>query len=122
VIASAGGSARHPAWYHNIAAHPDQAWIEFGGRQLRVIPAQLDLRRTRASMAADHPNSSRATELRAESRPRHPPGHLALPRRLNPGGPRDGGPLEAPTSGARFTDLPELPSPVRTSPPRCPPG
>src|SRR6266536_2936891 len=42
VVASAGGSAHHPAWYHNIAAHPDQVWIEFGGRQLRVTPAQLD--------------------------------------------------------------------------------
>jgi len=42
VVASAGGSARHPAWYHNIAAHPDQVWIEFGGHQLRVTPTQLD--------------------------------------------------------------------------------
>jgi deazaflavin-dependent oxidoreductase (nitroreductase family) len=42
VVASAGGSAHHPAWYHNIAAHPDQVWIEFGGRQLRVTPEQLD--------------------------------------------------------------------------------
>ena len=42
VVASAGGSAHHPGWYHNIAAHPDPVWIEFGGRQLRVIPTQLD--------------------------------------------------------------------------------
>lgn len=42
VVASAAGSAHHPAWYYNIAAHPDQVWIEFGGRQLRVAPAQLD--------------------------------------------------------------------------------
>jgi deazaflavin-dependent oxidoreductase (nitroreductase family) len=42
VVASAGGSAHHPAWYHNIAAHPDQVWVEFGGRQLRVTPSQLD--------------------------------------------------------------------------------
>jgi deazaflavin-dependent oxidoreductase (nitroreductase family) len=41
VVASAGGSAQNPAWYHNIAAHPDQVWIEFGGRQLRVNPTQL---------------------------------------------------------------------------------
>jgi hypothetical protein len=27
-----------PAWHHNIAAHPDQVWIGFGGRQLRVAP------------------------------------------------------------------------------------
>ena len=42
VVASAGGSAHNPAWYYNIAAHPDQVWIEFGGRQLRVTPTQLD--------------------------------------------------------------------------------
>ena len=42
VVASAAGSAHHPAWYHNIAAHPDQVWIEFGGCELRVTPTQLD--------------------------------------------------------------------------------
>jgi deazaflavin-dependent oxidoreductase (nitroreductase family) len=26
VVASSAGAARHPAWYHNIAAHPDQVW------------------------------------------------------------------------------------------------
>ena len=41
VVASAGGSAHHPAWYHDIAAHPDQVWIEFGGHQLQVTPEQL---------------------------------------------------------------------------------
>jgi deazaflavin-dependent oxidoreductase (nitroreductase family) len=42
VVASAGGAARHPAWYHNIAAHPDQVWIEFGGKQMHVTPTQLE--------------------------------------------------------------------------------
>lgn len=42
VVASASGSARHPAWYQDIAAHPDQVWVEFGGRQLRVTASQLD--------------------------------------------------------------------------------
>jgi deazaflavin-dependent oxidoreductase (nitroreductase family) len=42
VVASYGGSAHHPAWYHNIAAHPDQVWIEFGGSQMRVTPLQLE--------------------------------------------------------------------------------
>lgn len=42
VVASAGGAAHHPAWYHNIAAHPDQVWVEFGGREMRVTPTQLD--------------------------------------------------------------------------------
>ena len=42
VVASAGGSVRNPDWYHNIAAHPDQVWIEFGGTQMRVHPRQLE--------------------------------------------------------------------------------
>jgi deazaflavin-dependent oxidoreductase (nitroreductase family) len=42
VVASAGGSAHHPAWYHNIAAHPDQVWAEFGGHEVKVSPHQLD--------------------------------------------------------------------------------
>jgi deazaflavin-dependent oxidoreductase (nitroreductase family) len=41
VIASAGGSARHPAWYTNMARNPDQVWIEVGKRQLRVRPESL---------------------------------------------------------------------------------
>ena len=42
VVASLGGSARNPSWYHNIAAHPDQVWIEVTGHQLRVTAEQLD--------------------------------------------------------------------------------
>ncbi len=42
VVASSGGSAQNPAWYHNLAAHPDQVWIEFGGQQLPVTAEQLD--------------------------------------------------------------------------------
>jgi len=42
VVASAGGSVHNPAWYHNLAAHPDQVWVEFGGKQLRVTPTQLE--------------------------------------------------------------------------------
>jgi len=81
VVASAAGSAHHPAWYHNIAAHPHQVWIDFGGRQLRVTPTQLD-GDARAGMAADHPNPATLRQLRAENRPRNPR-HPALPRRLS---------------------------------------
>src|ERR1700747_3549946 len=31
VVAAIGGAAKNPGWYHNIAAHPDQVWAEFGG-------------------------------------------------------------------------------------------
>jgi deazaflavin-dependent oxidoreductase (nitroreductase family) len=39
IVASAAGSAHNPAWYHNLAAHPDQVWIELSQRQLRVTRA-----------------------------------------------------------------------------------
>ena len=42
IVASAGGTAKNPAWYLNMAAHPDQVWIELPGRKLRVAPDQLD--------------------------------------------------------------------------------
>src|SRR5579859_6312014 len=54
VVASAGGMVSNPAWYHNIAAHPDQVWIEVGGRKLHVTPPATGRRRARAGMAADH--------------------------------------------------------------------
>jgi deazaflavin-dependent oxidoreductase (nitroreductase family) len=41
IIASAAGSASNPAWYHNIAAHPDQVSIELGGQKVAVTVAQL---------------------------------------------------------------------------------
>jgi deazaflavin-dependent oxidoreductase (nitroreductase family) len=43
IVASAAGSARNPDWYHNIAAHPDQVWIELPRqRKVRVTPEQLE--------------------------------------------------------------------------------
>jgi deazaflavin-dependent oxidoreductase (nitroreductase family) len=42
VVASAGGSAHHPAWYHNVVAHPDQVWAEVGGTPRRVDVDQLE--------------------------------------------------------------------------------
>lgn len=41
IVAAFGGSAKNPAWYLNMAAHPDQVWIELPDRKLRVIPEQL---------------------------------------------------------------------------------
>jgi deazaflavin-dependent oxidoreductase (nitroreductase family) len=42
IVASAGGTATHPGWYHNVVAHPDQVWAEFGGKRLRVDIEQLE--------------------------------------------------------------------------------
>jgi deazaflavin-dependent oxidoreductase (nitroreductase family) len=41
IVASAAGSASHPAWYRNIAAHPGQVRIETGGRTVAVTAEQL---------------------------------------------------------------------------------
>jgi deazaflavin-dependent oxidoreductase (nitroreductase family) len=41
IVASAAGAARNPAWYYNLAAHPDQVWIEMPGRRLAVTAEQL---------------------------------------------------------------------------------
>jgi deazaflavin-dependent oxidoreductase (nitroreductase family) len=41
IVASASGTARNPAWYANMAAHPDQVWIELPDRKLQVTPEQL---------------------------------------------------------------------------------
>jgi deazaflavin-dependent oxidoreductase (nitroreductase family) len=41
VVASAGGATKNPAWYHNLAAHPDQAQVEVGGKTVDVTATQL---------------------------------------------------------------------------------
>src|SRR6266498_2498821 len=41
IVASAAGAAGHPAWYYNLAAHPDQVWIEMAGRKVAVTAEQL---------------------------------------------------------------------------------
>ena len=41
IVASAAGAARNPAWYHNIAAHPDEVQVEVGGRTIAVTAEQL---------------------------------------------------------------------------------
>lgn len=41
VVASYAGSSRHPAWFLNLAKHPDQVWVEVGGRRYKVQPESL---------------------------------------------------------------------------------
>jgi len=41
IVASAAGAAGNPAWYHNLAAHPDQVEAEVGGRKVKVTATQL---------------------------------------------------------------------------------
>ena len=41
IVASASGAPRNPAWYYNIAAHPDRVRVEFAGQRIEVTPEQL---------------------------------------------------------------------------------
>ena len=41
IVASAAGARRHPAWYYNLAAHPDKVQIEMAGRKIAVTAEQL---------------------------------------------------------------------------------
>jgi deazaflavin-dependent oxidoreductase (nitroreductase family) len=41
IVASAAGGPRNPAWYHNLAAHPDEVQIELPGRKVAVTAEQL---------------------------------------------------------------------------------
>jgi deazaflavin-dependent oxidoreductase (nitroreductase family) len=42
IVTSAGGTAKHPGWYHNIVTHPDQVQAEVSGRTHRVMVEQLE--------------------------------------------------------------------------------
>jgi deazaflavin-dependent oxidoreductase (nitroreductase family) len=41
IVAAANGGRRNPAWYYNIAAHPDKVQIETPGSKAAVIAEQL---------------------------------------------------------------------------------
>ena len=41
VVASKGGSATHPAWYINMARHPDEIWVQAGSRHTQVKAESL---------------------------------------------------------------------------------
>jgi deazaflavin-dependent oxidoreductase (nitroreductase family) len=41
ICASANAAVDNPAWYYNLAAHPDQVSIEVNGQAIDVIAEQL---------------------------------------------------------------------------------
>lgn len=41
VVASAAGQVRNPAWFHNLAAHPDRVRVELDGQRVDVTATQL---------------------------------------------------------------------------------
>jgi F420H(2)-dependent quinone reductase len=42
VVASKAGAAHHPAWYHNIRAHPDAVSVELAGHRVAVRPRVVE--------------------------------------------------------------------------------
>lgn len=58
IIASMGGAPTHPAWYHNLRAHPEVT-VEVGAERFRakatLFPADPDRRRLYDQHAAIHP-------------------------------------------------------------------
>jgi deazaflavin-dependent oxidoreductase (nitroreductase family) len=41
VVGSAGGTAKHPGWFHNLARNPDKVWMEVGRDRYKVRPELL---------------------------------------------------------------------------------
>jgi deazaflavin-dependent oxidoreductase (nitroreductase family) len=41
IVASLGGAAHHPAWFHNLKANPDRVSIEVAGHHHPVTPEHL---------------------------------------------------------------------------------
>jgi deazaflavin-dependent oxidoreductase (nitroreductase family) len=50
VVASNGGSTRQPAWFINMARHPEQVWAEVGKRKFKVRPQLLKGAERQAAM------------------------------------------------------------------------
>jgi deazaflavin-dependent oxidoreductase (nitroreductase family) len=41
IVASMGGSPKHPGWFHNIVKNPDKVWLQVGNRKLHVAVESL---------------------------------------------------------------------------------
>jgi deazaflavin-dependent oxidoreductase (nitroreductase family) len=42
VTATAGGTPTHPAWFFNMAKHPDHVWLEIDDKVIHVRPETLE--------------------------------------------------------------------------------
>jgi deazaflavin-dependent oxidoreductase (nitroreductase family) len=65
IVASFGGAAQHPSWYHNLVAHPDKVWVETAGSRQQVAVEQLagdDRRQAWAQIVTRAPNFKTYTE------------------------------------------------------------
>lgn len=61
IIASKAGDKRHPAWFHNLRAHPD---VTFGGIHMRATVVSDEAERHRLWTLADHVFAPYATYRR----------------------------------------------------------
>jgi len=61
IIASKAGDARHPAWFHNLRAHPE---VTFGGIPMRASAISDEAERQRLWMLADRVFAPYATYRR----------------------------------------------------------
>jgi deazaflavin-dependent oxidoreductase (nitroreductase family) len=50
IVASNAGDSRHPAWYHNLRAHPE---VTFGGIRMRAMVVNDEAERQRLWVLAD---------------------------------------------------------------------
>jgi len=42
IVAALAGAAVHPAWFHNMAKHPDDIWLEVGKERFKVHAESLE--------------------------------------------------------------------------------
>ncbi len=70
IVASKAGSKTHPAWFHNLKAHPDQVAVEVGGKRIsvRVNVAEGDERDRLWALVNDNYNGYDVYQGRAGQR------------------------------------------------------
>ena len=61
IVASKAGAAEHPAWFHNLCAHPD---VSFGGIPMRATVVEDEAERQRVWRLADRVFAPYATYRR----------------------------------------------------------
>ena len=74
VVAAAGGAPQHPAWYHNLIAHPEVT-VEVGGRDIPGPRDGRDRAGTRTPLRAAYGAASELRRLPATHHPATPGRH-----------------------------------------------
>ena len=72
VVASANGAARNPAWYYNLAAHPDRVSVVIDGVETPMAARQLHGDDRAEAWTRDHRGPAPVRVVRDQDRPRHP--------------------------------------------------